>query len=160
MRDSDVLPVAKSPRRGFIRDESNGARAECLRSDERAIRGKGRRRLRAGSESARFAYCAVRQQSDRRTAGKTGRQSDDGNVTTGTRIYERNRAETFLGERSGVSVSALRGFGYFARAGNEIDGRGDGHRYRSGSCVCEIADGRAASSTERRKSLCQCQRRR
>src|SRR6266403_4675358 len=160
MRDPDVLPVAKSSRRGFIRNESDGARAECARSDERAIRGEGRRRLRAGSESARFAYCAVRQQSDRRPAGKTGRQSDDGKVITRTRIHERNSAETFLGERSGVSVSALRGFGYFARAGNEIDGRSNGHRYRPGSCVCEIADGRAASFTERRKSLRQRQRRR
>src|SRR5678816_1421414 len=104
MRDSDVLPVAKSARRDFIRDESNGPRAECARPDERAIRRERRRRLRAGGESARLAYCAVRQQSDRRTTGKTGRQSDDGNVITGTRIYERNRAQTFLGERSGVSV--------------------------------------------------------
>src|SRR5882762_10969311 len=128
MRDSDVLPVAKSPRRDFIRDESNGARAECPRPDERAIRGEGRRRLRAGSESARLAYCAVRQQSDRRTAGKTGRQSDDGKVIKRTRIHERNRAETFLGQRGGVSVSTVRGFGYFARTGNEIDGRSHGHR--------------------------------
>src|SRR6266481_7177625 len=153
MRDSDVLPVAKSPRRDFIRDESNGARAECARSDERAIRGEGRRRLRAGSESARLAYCAVRQQSDRRTTGKTGRQSDDGSIIARTWIHERNPAETFLGERSGVSVSALRGFGYFARAGNEIDRRSNGHRYRSGSCVCQIADGCAASPTQTRKSL-------
>src|SRR4029077_5803922 len=129
MRDPDVLPVAKSARRDFIRDESNGARAECARSDERAIRRKRRRRLRAGSESARLAYCAVRQQSDRRPTGKTSRQSDDRKVIARTRIHERNRAETFLGERSGVSISALRGFGYFARAGNEIDGRSNGHRY-------------------------------
>src|SRR6476660_7333961 len=97
MRDSDVLPVAKSPGRGFIRDESTGARAECPRSDERAIRGEGRRRLRARSESARLADCAVRQQSDRRTTGKTGRQSDDGKVIKRTRIHERNRAEKFIG---------------------------------------------------------------
>src|SRR5580765_6820921 len=108
MRDSDVLPVAKSARRNFIRDESNGACAECARSDERAIRRERRRRLRAGSESARLAYCAVRQQSDRRTPGKTGRQSNDGKVITRTRIHERNRAETFLGEGGGVSISALR----------------------------------------------------
>src|SRR5207247_10921938 len=153
MRDSDILAVTKSSRRDFIRDESNATRAESARDDEPAIRGEGRRRLRAGSESARFAHGAVRQQSDRRTTGKTGRQSDDGNVITRTRIHERNRAETFLGQRGGVSVSTLRGFGYFARAGNEIDGRSNGHRYRSGPCVCEIADGRAASFTERRKSL-------
>ena len=60
--------------------QSDGARAECARSDERAIRGERRRRLRAGSESARFAHCAVRQQGDRRSAGKTGRQSDDGKI--------------------------------------------------------------------------------
>src|SRR5215468_675613 len=123
MRGPDILSVAKSVRRDFIRDESDGARAECARSNERAIRRERRRRLRAGSESARLAYCAVRQQSDRRTLGKTGRQSDDGNFITRTRIHQRNRAETFFGERSRVSVSALRGFGYFARAGNEVDGR-------------------------------------
>src|SRR4029077_12561238 len=98
MRDSDVLPVAKNPGRGFIRDESNGARAECPRSDERAIRGEGRRRLRAGSEAAGLAYCAVCQQSDRRPTGKTCRQSDDGKVIKRTRIHERNRTETFFGE--------------------------------------------------------------
>src|SRR5436190_20507398 len=116
MRDPDVFPVANSSGRDFVSDESNGARAECARSDERAICREGRRRLRAGSESARLAYCAVRQQSDRRPAGKTGRQSDDGEVIKRTWVHERNRAETFLGERSGVSISALRGFGYFALA--------------------------------------------
>src|SRR5256885_6634156 len=132
MRDSDILPVARSSRRGFIRDESNGARAQCARSDERAIRGEGRRRLRAGSESARFAHGAVRQQSDRRTTGKTGRQSDDGNVITRTRIHERNRAETFLGQRGGGSVSTVRRFGYFDRDGNGIGGRSNGTSDRSG----------------------------
>src|SRR6266540_4502779 len=151
MRDPDVFPVAKSSRRDFIRDESDGARAECARFDERAVRGERRRRLRAGSESARLAYCAVRQQSDRGTPGKTGRQGDDGKVITRTRIHERNRAETFLGERSGVSISALRRFGYLSRAGNEIYGRSNGHRYRSGACVRQIADGCAASFTETRK---------
>src|ERR1051326_5007103 len=113
MRDPDVLPVAKSAKRNFIGDQSNGARAECARSDERAIRSERRRGLRAGSESARLAYGAIRQQSDWHPVGKTGRQSDDGNVITRARIHERNHAKTFLGERSGVSISALRRFGYF-----------------------------------------------
>ena len=160
MRYPDILVVAKSSRRNFLRDESNGARAERARSDERAICREGRRRLRARSKSARFADCSVRQQSDRRPAGKTGSQSDDGKVIARTRIHERNRAETFLGERSGVSVSAVRGFGYFARTGNEIDRRSDGHRRRSGPCLCQIADGCAASVAETRKSICQRQRRR
>src|SRR6188508_2877070 len=107
MRDSDVLPVAKGPGRNFIRNQSNGTRTERARPHERAIRGERRGCLRAGSESARLAYCAVRQQSDRRPTRKIGRQCDDGKITTRTRIYQGDRAETFLGERSGVSVSAL-----------------------------------------------------
>src|SRR6516162_10048354 len=160
MRNPDILAVAKSARRDFIGDQSNGARAECARSDECAIRRERRRGLRAGSESARLAYGAIRQQSDWDPTGKAGRQSDDGKITARTRIHKRNHTETFLRERSGVSVSAVRGFGYFARAGNEIDRRSNGYRRRSGPCVCEIADGCAASFTETREGLCQRQRRR
>ena len=36
-------------------------------------------------------------------------------------------AEAFLGERSGLPLPPLPGAGYFARAGNEIDWRSDGH---------------------------------
>src|SRR6188472_4062469 len=107
MRDSDVLPVAKGPGRNFIRNQSNGARTERARPHERAVRGERRGRLRAGSESARLAYCAVRQQIDWRPTGKTGSQCDDRKIITRTGIYQGDRAETFLGERSGVSVSAL-----------------------------------------------------
>src|SRR5262245_6631412 len=128
MRHPDVLPVAKSFGRDFIRDQSDGARAERARSDERAIRSERRRGLRAGSESTRLAYGAICQQSDWYPVGKTGRQSDDGKVIARTRFHERARAETFIRERSGVPVSALRRFGYFARAGNEIDGRSNGDR--------------------------------
>ena len=156
----DVFAVAKSSGRDFICDQSDGARVRRARSDERAIRRERRRSLRTRSESARLAHCAVRQQGDRRSTGKTGRQGDDGNIITRARIHERNRAEAFFGKRSGVSVSALRGFGYFARAGNEIDGRGNGYRRRSRPRVRQIADGCAASFTETRKSLCQRQRRR
>src|SRR6516164_6878210 len=123
MRNPDIFAVAKSAGRDFIGDQSNGARARRARSDERAIRRERRRGLRAGSESARLAYGAIRQQSDWDPTGKAGRESDDRKVIGRTRIHARSRAETFFSERSGVSVSALRGFGYFARAGNEIDRR-------------------------------------
>src|SRR5262249_534602 len=126
MRGPDILSVAKRVRRDFIRDESDGARAECARSNERAIRRQRRRSLRAGSESARLAYGAIRQQSDWHPVGKTGRQSDDRKLIARTRIHERNRAETFFSERSCVSVSSLRRFGYLARAGNEIYGLSNG----------------------------------
>src|SRR4029453_13048883 len=128
MRGPDILAFATSAGRNLVSDESNGARAECARSDECAIRRKRRRGLRAGSESARLAHGAIRQQSDRDPTGKAGRQSDDGKITARTRIHKRNHTETFLRERSGVSVSAVRGFGYFARAGNEIDRRSNGYR--------------------------------
>src|SRR5215468_11513779 len=115
MRNPDILAVAKSAGRDFIGNQSNGARAECARFDECAIRRQRRRSLRAGSESARLAYGAIRQQSDWHPVGKTGRQSDDRKVIARTRIHERNRAETFFSERSCVSVSSLRRFGYLAR---------------------------------------------
>ena len=70
---------------------------------------------------------------------------------------EGNRAETFLGERSGVPFSALRRPGYLARAGDEIDRRSDGHGCRSRPRLCQIADGRAAAVAEKRKSVHQRQ---
>src|SRR5690349_9265160 len=113
MCNPDILAVAKSAGRDFIGDQSNGARAECARPDECAIRREGRRGLRAGSESARVAYGAICQQSDWDPTGEAGCQSDDGKITMRTRIHKRNRTETFLRERSSVSISAVRGFGHF-----------------------------------------------
>jgi len=40
-------------------------------------------------------------------SGKTGRQRMMTEIIEGSRVHERNCAETFLGERSGVPVSAL-----------------------------------------------------
>ncbi len=42
-------------------------------------------------------------------------------------IHQGNRAQSFFRERSGVSISSLRGPGYFVRSGDEIDRRSDGH---------------------------------
>ena len=49
---------------------------------------------------------------------------------------------------------------YFARAGNEIDRRSDGHRCRSRARLCEIANGRAAAVAQERKRLRQRERHR
>ena len=148
----------KGARRDRSGDESDGARIECARADECAVRGQRRRCLRARSQSARIAHGAVREQGDRRSAGQTCRQSDDGKNFARARLHEGNRAATFLGERSGLSVSALPGPRHFARPGNEIDRRSDGHRCRSRSRLCQIADGGAAAVAERRKRFHQRER--
>ena len=54
----------------------HGPRAEGRRPDERAVRGERRDRLCAGSQPARLAHRAVRQQGHRRAAGQTGRPRD------------------------------------------------------------------------------------
>src|SRR5438876_995606 len=55
MRHSDILVVARSSGRDFRRHKGDGARVECARPDECAIRREGRQRVRAGSESAGVA---------------------------------------------------------------------------------------------------------
>ena len=76
-----VIPTFSLPeavlRRNRDRDQGDGARTKGARTDERAVRGERRRRLRARSESARLADGAVCEQGDRRAAGKTGRQDHD-----------------------------------------------------------------------------------
>ena len=76
------------------------------------------------------------------------------------RLHQGNRAETFLGEGSGLPVSAFSGRRHLARPGNEIDRRSDGHRCRSRPGLRQIADGRAAAAAERRKRFHQRERRR
>ena len=60
---------------------------------------------------------------------------------------------TFLGEGSGLPVPALSGRRHLVRPGNEIDRRSDGHRCRSRSGLCQVADGRAAAVTERQATF-------
>ena len=81
-----------------------------------------------------------------------------GKTLARARLHEGNRAETFLGEGSGLPVSALSGRRHLARPGNEIDRRSDGHRCRSRPRLCQIADGRAAAVAERRQRFHQRER--
>ena len=157
MRHSDILVVARSSGGDFRRHKGDGARVECARPDECAIRREGRQRLRAGSESAGVAHGSLRQQGNWCAACKTCCQSDDRKIIARARFHQRNRAETFLSERSGVPLFTLRRPGYLARAGDEIDRRSDGHGYRSRSRLCKIANGCTAATAEKRKSLYQRQ---
>ena len=52
--------------------QAAGGGAESRGLDERAVRHSARHRIRAGSEPARVAHCAVCQQGDRRAAGQSG----------------------------------------------------------------------------------------
>ena len=83
-----------------------------------------------------------------------------GKTLARARLHEGDRAETFFGERSGLSVPALPGRRHFARPGNEIDRRSDGDRCRSRPGLRQIADGRAAAVAERRQRFHQRERRR
>ncbi len=65
-------------------------RTERARPDERAVRREGRRRLRAGSEPARVAHGAVRQQGDRRAAGEARGAGDGRPLARRTRLHSRN----------------------------------------------------------------------
>ena len=55
--------------------------------------------------------------------------------------------EAFFREGGGLSIPALPGHRYRARAGNEVDRRSDGHRCRSRPGLCQIADGGATRLT-------------
>src|SRR5213076_339173 len=127
LRNPNILAIAKSARRNFPSNESDGTRIERARADERAIRGQGRGRLRPGSESTRVAHRSLRQQSNRCSAGETRCEGNGGRIIARTRFHQGNRTETFLSERSELSVSTLWRTRYFAGSGDEIDGRSDGH---------------------------------
>src|SRR5204863_4378762 len=153
MRHSDILVVARSSGRDFRRYKGDGARVERARLDECAIRREGRQRLRTGSKSASVAHGSLRQQGNWCPACKTRCQSDDRKIIARARFHKRNRAETFLRERSGVPFSALRRPGYLARAGYEIDRKSDGHGCRSRSPLCKIEDACAAATAEKRQNI-------
>ena len=114
-------------RRARPADPRAGARAQCRRADERAIRHQGRRHLRAGGQSARLAHGALRRQGDRPAGGQDRRPHhggrEPGELQSGAEPLQAPRRQG-----SGVPVRALPRRRHRAGAGDEIDRRGDGDR--------------------------------
>ena len=67
-------PGAAIVRRDQAADVRAGAGAQGPRTDERPVRGQGRRGLRAGGQSARLPHRSVRRQGDRRTRWRRSRR--------------------------------------------------------------------------------------
>ncbi len=63
-------PLGRAAGRAARADREARPRAQCGRTDERAVRDPGRYDLRAGGQSARLAHGAVRLQGDRGAAGQ------------------------------------------------------------------------------------------
>ncbi len=72
LRAAAAFARQEDARRTRAADPRAGARAQCRRPDERAIRHQGRRHLRAGGQPARLAHGALRRQGDR-PAGRQDR---------------------------------------------------------------------------------------
>ncbi len=77
LRAAAAFARQENARRTRAADPRAGARAQCRRPDERAIRHQGRRHLCAGGQSARLAHRAVRRQGDR-AAGRQDRRPHHG----------------------------------------------------------------------------------
>ena len=78
LRAAAAFAEREDHRRARAADPRAGARAQCRRADERAIRHQGRRHLRAGGQSARLAHGAVRRQGDRPAGGQDRRPHHGG----------------------------------------------------------------------------------
>ena len=89
---------------------------------------KDRRHLRARSQSARLAHRAVRRQGDR-AAGRQDRGARDGGREARSLRSEAAALRPCRRQGGGVPVRALPRRRHRARAGDEIDRRGDGHRH-------------------------------
>ena len=107
-------------------------RPERARPDERPVRDQGRQGLRDRGESARLAHHALHLQGHRRSHGQ-GRGEDRGRPDPrGARPHQRSRGEAHLREGVGASLREVPGQRHPARAGDEVDRRGHGHRAQRG----------------------------
>ena len=103
------------------------ARAPCRRPHERAICHQGWRHLRAGSQSAGVAHGAFRRQGHRHP-GCQDRRADHGRRDACKLQARAGRLRPCRGQGGGVPVRPLPRRRYRARAGDEVDRRGHGHR--------------------------------
>ena len=121
-----LLAAANDHRRDRAPDRGDGQGAAGRRPDERAVRGQGRRGLRAGGQSARQPHRAVRRQGDR-PADRQDRRPRDGrrDAEAGFAIKKTKR-QAHRGQGSGVPVRALPRRRHHPRAGDALDRRGHG----------------------------------
>ena len=117
-------------------------RARRARPDERAVRHPGRHRLRAGGQPAGEPHGALRRQ-DHRRADREARSARHGRrEAAGDDDQRRCRAGTRGGQGGGVPLRALPRRRSGARAGDEVDRRGHGHRPRLRQRLRQGADRR------------------
>jgi carbamoyl-phosphate synthase large subunit len=142
------------------RDRGDGPRARRHRPDECAIRDQGRHDLRAGGESSRLPYRAVRRQGDRRAGGEDRRPGnggrDAGRVPPGRSVDRAARR----GQGGGVSVRPVPQRGHDSWPGDEVDrrGHGRGHELRAGFRQIPVGRGRGAARRRLRLPLGQGRR--
>ena len=138
-----LQPRPRDDRRDRAADRRAGPRARCRRADECAVRGQGRRGVRARGQPARLAHRAVCRQGDRR-ADRQDRGAGDGRREAGgaapaAAAPRAARRRPCRGQGGGVSVRALPGRRSDPRAGDEIDRRGHGARHRFRARLRQVA---------------------
>ena len=144
-------PVGRDPGRTARPDPQDGAGAERRRAHERAVRDPERHRLRARGEPARVAHRAVRLEGDRPAARQDRRARDGRAQARRPRCDGRARAAVLLGQGSRVPVRQVPGIGPDPRPGDEVDGRGDGHRPHLRRGLRKIAGGERHPAADPRR---------
>jgi carbamoyl-phosphate synthase large subunit len=124
-----------------VRGPGHGARVEGPRTDECAVRGKGRQSLCARGQSAGLAHRALRQQGHRGAAGQAGRSGHGRTQPERTRLFGGSGAVTLCGQGSGIPFHQVSRHRHHPRAGNALHRRSDGsgsrprHRLRQSANV-------------------------
>ena len=102
-----LLAAPQDHRRDRAPDRGDGQGAAGRRPDERAVRGEGRRGLRAGGQSARQPHRAVRRQGDRQADRQVRRPPDGRRGAEVASASRRPTRQAHRGQGSGVPVRAL-----------------------------------------------------
>ena len=101
-----LFTVGRNRRGNRAADRCLGARAQGRRTDERAVRGQGRRRLPDRGQPARVAHRAVRRQGDRR-AHRQDRGAGDGGRETRRPAARRPACRSRRGQGGGIPLRAF-----------------------------------------------------
>ncbi len=141
LRAAAAFDQCGDDRRDRTADDRARARAQCARTDERAIRHPERRDLRARSQSAGVAHGAVRGQGDR-ASGRRHRVARDGGRAPVLVLAQAVEKTAYRGEGSGAALRAIPRRRHHPRPGDEIDRRGHGARFRFRPGVREGPDRR------------------
>src|SRR6184192_461127 len=154
-RERLLAPAVLARRRGAGGDPppDGGARPRARRgrAHERAVRRQSARRLRARGEPARQPHRAVRQQGDRRAARQGGRALHGRPLARRAGLHPGDRARARERQGGGLPVHQVPGRRYRARAGDEVDRRGDGDRRQLRRGLREGAD-RGVDGPPRRRA--------